>query len=429
MKRLVTEKLLNWKKKEDRKPLLLVGARQIGKSYSVLDYGKANYANIALFNFETSEELRGIFDLDLDPRRIVRELEGFSRQTITPHSTLIFFDEIQASGKAIASLKYFYEQAPEYHIIAAGSLLGSFLVKDFESFPVGKVDRIVMYPMTFYEYLMEMNPHIVALIKDSFSSNAPMMLHEKAMQLFREYLFTGGMPRAVLEWKTRNDPVFVTVVHQEILSMYYGDMGKYSTPTEQVKTRAVFDSMPTQLARENKKFRYSLIGSNARAVHYEIGLEWLMSAGMVLKCQKTGKGELPLAIYADMTSYKIYMGDVGLLGAKVGIPASALLSELALLGSDMRGTLAENYVMQELTASGLTPFYWESDGKAEIDFVVQLDDKVIPIEVKSAANVKAKSLAVFIGKYSPEYSIRISAKNFGYENGIKSVPLYGVWCI
>jgi len=354
MKRLVTEKLLSWKNKEDKKPLLLVGARQIGKSYSVLDFGKTNYANTVLFNFETSEELRKIFDLDLDPHRIVRELEGFSRQTIMPYNTLIFFDEIQACGKAIASLKYFCENAPEYDVIAAGSLLGSFLVKGFESFPVGKVDRIVMYPMTFHEYLMEMNPHMITLIGKSFSENTPMPLHEKAMQLFREYLFTGGMPRAVLEWKTNGDPIFVAATHQEILSMYYGDMGKYSTPTEQVKTRAVFDSMPTQLARENKKFRYSLIGSNARAAHYEIGLEWLMSAGMVLKCQKTGQGELPLAFYADLTSYKIYMSDIGLLGAKVGVPASAVLSEKAMLGSEMRGMLAENYVMQEVTAKGNT---------------------------------------------------------------------------
>jgi len=429
MKRLITEKLLSWKNKDDRKPLLLVGARQIGKSYSVLDFGKTNYASTALFNLETSEELRKIFDPDLDPKRIIRELEGFSRQTITPYNTLIFFDEIQACGKAIASLKYFCEQAPEYNIIAAGSLLGSFLVKDFESFPVGKVDRIVMYPMTFHEYMIEMNPHMIPLIKECFIENTPMLLHEKAIQLYKEYLFTGGMPRAVLEWKTRSDPIFVAAIHQEILSMYYGDMGKYSTPTEQVKTRAVFDSMPTQLARENKKFKYSLIGSNARAVHYEIGLEWLISAGMVLKCQKTKKGELPLAGYADMTSYKVYMSDVGLLGAKIGIPAIAIFTEQAMLGNEMKGMLAENYVMQELTATGLTPFYWESDGKAEIDFIVQLEEKVIPIEVKSADNVKAKSLAVFTGKYSPKYSIRISSKNFGFENGIKSVPLYAVWCI
>jgi len=429
MKRLITEKLLGWKNREDRMPLLLVGARQIGKSYSVLDFGKTNYTSIALFNFETSEELRKIFDPDLEPKRIIRELEGFSRQTITPYNTLIFFDEIQACGKAIASLKYFCEQAPEYDIIAAGSLLGSFLVKDYESFPVGKVDRIVMYPMTFHEYLMEMNPHMISLIEESFTRNTPMPLHEQAIQLFREFLVTGGMPRAVLDWKTRSDPIFVAAIHQEILSMYYGDMGKYSTPTEQVKTRAVFDSMPTQLARENKKFRYSLIGSNARAAHYEIGLEWLVSAGMVLKCQKIRKGELPLAGYADMTSYKIYMCDIGLLGAKMGIPAIAMLSEKAMLCSDMRGMLAENYVMQELVANGLTPFYWESDGKAEIDFVVQLEEKVIPIEVKSSDNVKAKSLAVFVSKYSPEYSIRVSAKNFGFENEIKSIPVYAVWCI
>ncbi|MCL2067599.1 MAG: ATP-binding protein [Treponema sp.] len=429
MKRLIENKLHEWKNKKDRKPLLLVGARQIGKSYSVLDFGKNHYTNIALFNLETSEELRGIFDNDLDPKRIVQELEGFSHQTIKPQSTLIFFDEIQACGKAITALKYFCEQAPEYHIIAAGSLLGSFLVKDFLSFPVGKVDRIVMYPMTFQEFLMKTNPNILPLIEESFNINKPLALHERALELFRAYLFTGGMPKAVLEWTDKKEPMFVSAIQQEILSIYDGDMGKYATPTEQVKTRAVYNSIPSQLVRENKKFQYSLIGSNARAVHYEIGLERLFSAGLALKCLKTKKGEMPVAGYADMTSYKVYMNDVGLLNAKLGIPAAALLSDKAHIGGEIKGALTENYVMQELTASGLTPHYWESDGKAEIDFVIQLDEKVIPVEVKAADNVKSKSLSVYVDKYKPAYSIRISAKNFGFENGIKSVPLYAVWCI
>ncbi|MCL2279370.1 MAG: ATP-binding protein, partial [Oscillospiraceae bacterium] len=320
MKRLITQKLIEWKNKHDRKPLLLVGARQIGKSYSVLDFGKTEYANVVLFNFETSGDLRKIFEKDLNPSRIIRELEGFSGQTITPGKTLIFFDEIQACGNAITSLKYFCEQAPEYHVIGAGSLLGSFLVKDGVSFPVGKADRIVMYPMTFQEYLMEINPNLISIIEESFTSNQPMSLHDTAMQLFREYLFTGGMPKAVLEWKNNAESIMVSAVHQEILSMYYGDMGKYATSTEQVKIRAVFDSLPSQLAKENKKFQYALIGSNARAVHYELGLQWLISAGLVLKCQKTKRGEAALAFYADLNSYKIYMSDIGLFGAKAGIP-------------------------------------------------------------------------------------------------------------
>jgi len=429
MKRLINHKLEEWKIKKDRKPLLLVGARQIGKSHSVLEFGKANYANVVLFNFETSDELKRIFDGDLDPKRIIRELEGFSRQTITPKNTLIFFDEIQACGKAITALKYFCEQAPDYHIIAAGSLLGSYLVKDFVSFPVGKVDRLVMYPMTFQEFLMEMNPQIIPLIEESFANNKPLTLHDKALELFRTYLFTGGMPKAILEWKDRQEPVFVSAIHQEILSVYVGDMGKYSTPTEQVKTRAVYDSLPAQLAKENKKFQYSLIGSNARAVQYELGLEWLKSAGLILKCQKTKKGEIPIASYADLNSYKVYMSDVGLLNTKSGVPSIVILSEKAQMATESKGAMIENYVMQELVANDLIPYYWESDNRAEVDFIVQLSDKVIPIEVKAADNVKAKSLQVFIGKYSPAYSIRVSTKNFGFENNIKSVPLYAVWCI
>jgi predicted AAA+ superfamily ATPase len=429
MKRLIEKKLIEWKTKKDRKPLLLVGARQIGKSYSVLEFGKANYTNVVLFNFETSEALKRIFDIDLEPKRIIRDLEGFSRQTISPLNTLIFFDEIQACGKAITALKYFCEQAPDYHIIAAGSLLGSYLVKDFVSFPVGKVDRLVMYPMTFQEFLTETNPQMIPAIEEAYENNTPLTLHEKALELFRTYLFTGGMPKAVLEWKERQEPVFVSAVHQEILSVYVGDMGKYSSPTEQVKTRAVYDSLPVQLAKENKKFQYSLIGSNARAVHYELGLEWLNSAGLILKCQKTKKGELPVASYADLTSYKVYMSDVGLLNAKIGLPAIVILSDKSQLAAEAKGAMTENYVMQEFVANGLVPYYWESDNRAEIDFVVQLNDKVIPIEVKAAENVKSKSLQVYVGKYSPAYSIRVSAKNFGFENNIKSVPLYAVFCV
>ncbi|MCL2031656.1 MAG: DUF4143 domain-containing protein [Methanomassiliicoccaceae archaeon] len=429
MKRSIEPKLLDWKNSKGRKPLLLVGARQVGKSHSVIEFGRANYANIVVFNFEGNETLRKIFDMDLDPERIVTELEGFSSQTIVPQETLVFFDEIQACGRAMTSLKYFYEQCPDYHIIAAGSLLGSYLVREPTSFPVGKVNILTMYPVTFLEFLTEMNPAAIPLIKEAFEKNVQLTLHDKMLELYRMYLFTGGMPEAVAIWKDRRDPVFVSMVHQDILTMYIGDMGKYSSPADQVKTRAVYNSLPAQLAKENKKFQYSVIGSRARAADYEAGVDWLESAGIALRCRKTGAGEIPLASNVDLTSYKIYMNDVGLLNAKSSVPPITILSERSNISGGAKGAMAENYVMQELTANGLEPYYWESNGKAEIDFVVQMNDKVIPIEVKAADNVKAKSLQEFVKKYSPEYSIRASAKNFGFDNGIKSVPFYALWCI
>ena len=429
MKRSIEQKLTDWKTDKDRKPLLLVGARQVGKSYSVLEFGRANYANVAVFNFDGNDDLKGIFERDLDPNRIVRELSSYSGQTIVPNGTLIFFDEVQACGRAITSLKYFYEQRPDYHIIAAGSLLGSYLVRGPVSFPVGKVNRLVMYPMTFKEFLTEMNPAAIPLIEEAFRENTRSALHDKMLDLYRTYLFTGGMPEAIMKWKERQDPVYVSMVHQGILTMYAGDVGKYSSPAEQVRTRAIYDSLPAQLAKENKKFQYSLIGSRVRAADYETGLDWLESAGIALKCRKTGAGEIPLASNVDLTSYKIYMNDVGLLNTKSSVPPIMILSERSNISSGAKGAMTENYVMQELTANGLEPYYWGSNGKAEVDFVVQIGDKVVPIEVKAADNVKAKSLQEFVKKYSPEYSVRISTKNFGFDNGIKNVPLYAVWCI
>jgi len=429
MKRSIESKLLDWKNNKDRKPLLLVGARQVGKSHSVIEFGRANYANVAVFNFEGNETLQKIFEKDLDPERIVMELEGFSGQTIVPRETLVFFDEIQACGRAITSLKYFHEQRPDYHIIAAGSLLGSYLVKGPVSFPVGKVNILAMYPMSFLEFLTEMNPAAIPLIEEAFEENVRFTLHDKMLELYRIYLFTGGMPEAVATWKGRRDPVFVSMVHQDILTMYIGDIGKYSSPADQVKTRAVYNSLPAQLAKENKKFQYSVIGSRARAADYEMGVDWLESAGIVLRCRKTGIGEIPLASNVDLTSYKIYMNDVGLLNAKSSVPPIAILSEMSNMSGGAKGAMTESYVMQELTANGLEPYYWESNGKAEIDFVVQMNEKVIPIEVKAADNVRAKSLQEFVKKYSPEYSIRVSAKNFGFDNGIKSVPFYALWCV
>jgi predicted AAA+ superfamily ATPase len=430
MKRLIDRDLEKWKNSEDRMPLLLVGARQTGKTHSVMEFGKKNYADVAMFNFEAVKSLASIFEGDIEPKKIIRELERHSGRSIIPNETLLFFDEIQECGRAITSLKYFGEQAPEYHIIAAGSLLGSYLATKKISLPVGKVNMLTMHPMTFREFLEEMNPFAVASIKESFRRNRNDHMHENMMELYRTFLFTGGMPKAILKWKETNDPDVVRIVQYEILTLCTGDVGKYTTPAEQLKARAVYDSIPLQLARENTKFQYSLIGSRARAVTYEDSLNWLISAGLVLKCRRVTDGAMPLYSFADMNSYKVYMGDVGLLNAKSGIPYNMIMGRTQGISGGPKGSMAENYVMQELTANGFTPYYWGVHGKAEVDFVIQDGEgRIIPIETKAADNVMAKGLREYVRSYSPEYSIRVSSKNFGFDNGIKSVPLYAVWCI
>jgi len=297
------------------------------------------------------------------------------------------------------------------------------------SYPVGKVTPITIYPMTFQEFLMEINPHIMSQIQECFDANRLMsaLLHDKAIELYRTYLFTGGMPKAVLEYSTKKSPDFVRLAQNEILTLYYSDTGKYSTASEQIKINAVYDSIPYQLAKENKKFQYNLISSAARAATYEEGLHWLINAGVVIKTSKVKHGWYPLASFVDGLSYKIYMNDVGLLNAKSNISYNRIMAND--LASITRGGLAENYVASELAANGLLPYYWESEGKAEVDFTVQIGDDVIPIEVKSAENTQAKSLKTYIEKYEPKYAIKISAANFAFVNGIKNVPLYAVWCI
>jgi len=442
MKRLLEAKLGRWKSGTDKMPLLVYGARQVGKTTTIFEFGKTQYANIVTFNFESNAALAAVFDKDLNPARIVMELESLSGQGIYKESTLVFFDEVQACPNALASLKYFCEQAPEYHVIAAGSLLGVALnrgkrkKKDGEddgghkvSFPVGKVGILTMYPMTFEEFLSAVNPFLLAAIEESYAGNKPLSgpLHEKALELYRTYLYTGGMPKAVSEYIEKQDYDYSRIRQNEILSLYSADMAKYATQSEQIKIASVYDSVPAQLAKENKKFQYSLIGSHARAASYEVGLSWLKSAGLVLSSTRARECKMPLACYADNLSYRIYMSDVGLLNAKSGAPKNLVLSDR--LGGEAKGAMTENYVAQELTANGHTIHYWESGGKAEVDFVIQLGDDIVPIEVKSADNVQAKSLKQFIGRYGPAYFIRVSAKNFGFENSIKSVPLYAVFCI
>ncbi|ENK0838647.1 ATP-binding protein [Clostridium botulinum] len=430
MKRKVMKWLIDWKNSSNRKPLILQGARQVGKTYSALYFGKQYYDSVVYFNFENNSELIKIFERDLEPERIIRELSINSGKSIFKEKTLIFFDEIQACERALTSLKYFNENANEYHIIAAGSLLGVAVNRDQYSFPVGKVDLKTLYPLDFEEFLMAVNEEkLIELIKESFEKDIELSMHNKAMDLYKTYLVVGGMPAAVKEYIDKKDLDFVFATQKSINDSYVADMAKYATPHETTRIMATFNSIPAQLAKENKKFQYKVIKSGARAHEYETPVEWLRASGVILKCTKCNEGKLPLAAYSDFNSFKVYITDTGLLCSKFGIPANAVLSD-SIAFNDFKGALTENYVCFSLNANGHTPYYWESKGNAEVDFLIQdKDGCIIPIEVKAAEHVRAKSLQQYIKKYQPKYAIRVSGKNFGFENGIKSIPLYATFLI
>ncbi|RHW65262.1 DUF4143 domain-containing protein [Clostridium botulinum] len=430
MKRKVMKWLIDWKNSSNRKPLILQGARQVGKTYSTLYFGKQYYDSVVYFNFENNSELIKIFERDLEPERIIRELSINSGKSIFKEKTLIFFDEIQACERALTSLKYFNENANEYHIIAAGNLLGVAVNRDQYSFPVGKVDLKTLYPLDFEEFLMAVNEEkLIELIKESFEKDIELSMHNKAMDLYKTYLVVGGMPAAVKEYIDKKDFDFVLATQKSINDSYVADMAKYATPHETTRIMATFNSIPAQLAKENKKFQYKVIKSGARAHEYETPVEWLRASGVILKCTKCNEGKLPLTAYSDFNSFKVYITDTGLLCSKFGIPANAVLSD-SIAFNDFKGVLTENYVCFSLNANGYIPYYWESKGNAEVDFLIQdKDGYIIPIKVKEAEHVRAKSLQQYIKKYQPKYAIKVSRKNFGFENGIKSIPLYATFLI
>lgn len=432
MKRLIMDKLVEWKNSIYRKPLLLRGARQVGKTYVLLEFGKKYYENVVYLHFEGNiDALNSIFSPNLEPKRIIEEIAAYTKQTILPHKTLIIFDEIQACEKALTSLKYFAEEANEYHIVAAGSLLGLAINRGHYSFPVGKVDMLTMYPLSFEEFLYATdNEDLIEMIRESYASFIPLDIpfHNRALELYRKYLVVGGYPAVVKTYLETENYDAVRSVQANISDSYIADMTKYSTPNDTIRSIAVFNSLPSQLGKENTKFQYAVVKRNARAKDYELSLEWLKTAGVVLENIKVTEGKIPLSVYERIDSFKIYYSDVGLLCFKSGLfPQDILVNSSA--SDRARGLLAENYIAEQLISRGYRLNYWESDGKAEIDFVIRQSDSIIPVEVKSADNVKARSLRIFVEKYEPKYSIRISQKNFGFENDIKSIPLYAVFCL
>ena len=430
MKRHIESDLIRWKESSGRKPLVLNGARQVGKTYILREFGEKYYKNTVYVNLETNLSVAEYFDNDISPDRIIRFLEAYAKEAIIPGETLIIFDEVQSCERALTSLKYFCENAPEYHIVAAGSLLGVAINRRKFSFPVGKVDTITMYPLTFEEFLWANGEEMLCEeIRKCYEELSPMpqALHERAVDLYRCYLIVGGMPSAVNEFVSSGKLVMIPDVQNKILSDYIADMAKYADGKQSVRIRACYNSIPAQLAKDNKKFQYKVVQKGGSATLFGESIDWLGFAGVVLKCQKIEQAVEPISVYADLSAFKLYMSDTGLLVMKSGISQQTVLSGEPNL---FMGAVCENYIAQVLTAKGYPLYYWASEHTAELDFVIQKGSQIIGIEVKKAQHVKSKSLFEFIKKYSPAYSIRLSEKNFGAaDNNVRIVPLYAAFCI
>ena len=429
MKRKIYDHLVEWKNKPDRMPLIINGARQVGKSYILQEFGKQEFDNYIMVNLEVDKALVEKFEENIIPATIIQYLESAHSQRIIPGRSLIVLDEIQACERALTSLKYFCEQAPEYHVVAAGSLLGVAINRQKYSFPVGKVDEMTLFPMDFEEFLWASERKRIAdLIREHYESNESLDIHSTAIDFYNKYLIVGGMPAAVKEFINTNSFVAVADIQNRILNEYIADMAKYAEPSVSIKIRACYESIPSQLAKENHKFQYSIVQKGGSATIFGESIEWLKYSGVVLKCRKTTRGTMPVKVYVDLSDFKLYMSDIGMLTMQSGIATQVILSPLETENS-FAGAIAENYVAQAFASNMIPLLYWKNDNTAEVDFVIQSGVDIIPIEVKAGVRVHSKSMSVFMSKYKCSYGIRISKKNFGFENRIKSVPLYAAFCI
>ena len=425
MERRILKTLEAWKKKKDRMPLVIKGVRQCGKTYIIKEFGKIYFEDLAYFNFEESDALRGVFERDFDVGRIITELSIAHGSHIKPETTLIVFDEIQLCSRALTSLKYFCENAPEYPVVCAGSLLGIALQEE-GSFPVGKVEFLTMYPMSFEEFLLAKGEDTLVewLNTAKHGDPVPTVGAEKAMQMLREYYIVGGMPLAVKKWCETGDVFAVEAVQKDILNSYELDFAKHAPVKDFPRLKAIWRSVPGQLAKENKKFIFSQVKKGWRAKDLEDALEWLISAGMVHKVRKIEKPGFPLSFYADDTVFKLYLCDVGLLWNLAGLPYEAISGNSPVY-TEFKGAMAENYVLLELLKAVCSDaYYWTSGNEAEIDFVIQSRELIIPAEVKSDKNIRARSLGEYRKKYNPEKSLKISSVPELNGNEIVNIPLY-----
>ncbi|MBR3026021.1 MAG: ATP-binding protein [Oscillospiraceae bacterium] len=430
MKRKITDQLIRWKNSSDRKPMILNGARQVGKTFILREFGKEHYQNTIYINLELNHYAASLFDEDISPERLIKHLEAEAKERILPEKTLIILDEIQSCERALTSLKYFCEELPEYHVAAAGSLLGVAINRNQTSFPVGKVNILRLYPLDFEEFLLASdNDLLIEEITECFNSCKPMneAVHQKALSLYHDYLIVGGMPEAVRTFIGTNSYLESALVQNDILDSYTADMAKYASNTESVKIRACYNSIPAQLAKDNKKFQYKVVQKGGSSSIFGASLEWLRQAGVILECQRTDQGLIPLPAYADQTSFKVYMSDVGLLVNKSHMSVNTIITGESNI---YMGAVTENYIAQQLASKNYPLYYWTtSNSQAELDFVLQKDDKIIAIEVKKGEHVRSRSLSVFKQKFSPQYSVRLSQKNFGKTDDVISIPLYAAFLL
>jgi len=429
MKRKIEQKLVDWKNNPNRMPLIVYGARQIGKTFSILEFGKNEYQNVVHINLEKNRLIAAEFEGDISPATLVLKLESLTKERILPERTLLFFDEIQASERALTSLKYFCEDAPEYHVVAAGSLLGVAVNREKYSFPVGKVDELNMYPFDFEEFLWAMDREFfVEEIKKHFFELKTMSeaSHKLGLDLYYQYCIIGGMPAVIDNFLKYNSFLTIQDAQSKILNEYIADMAKYASYATSVKIRACYDSIPTQLSKENRKFQYKLAMKGGTTTIFGESIDWLLSAGIVLKCNKIEQGVIPLKGQIDFSDFKLYMSDIGMLTMHAAFPYQMILNSIEV-DNGFLGGLAENFVAQDFAAKKIPLYYWKSNDTAEVDFIIQDGTNIVPIEVKKGKRNRAISLSNFVKQYKCPYSIKISQKNFGFENNIKSIPFYALF--
>ena len=427
MDRLAFNKLLEWKNATNRKPLIIRGARQVGKTWLMKEFGRRTFENVVYVNFESSSRLKKLFEEDFQIDRIIAVLEIETNQKVEAKNTLLIFDEVQEAEKGLTSLKYFYEQAPKYFIIAAGSLLGLSIQKD-NSFPVGKVDFMELYPLSFVEFLINRGEE--KLTGELRNRNWPVVsiFHEKLIELLRLYYFVGGMPEVVADYIQNKNLSTCRNLQKKIIMGYENDFAKHAPSTIVPRIRLVWNHLISQLAKENRKFIYGQIKKGSRAKDFELAISWLVDAGLAIKVNRVEKPTQPLQAYSDMDSFKLFFVDIGLLNAMADLDQKIVLEKNKIL-TEYKGALTEQFVCQQLK-SKTKLFYWSApNGTAEVDLVVEQNSQIVPIEIKAEENLKSKSLKIFVEKYESKNAVRVSMNNYRKQNWMTNIPLYGVGTI
>ena len=426
MERLMMMQLRKWKESRRRKPLILWGSRQVGKTWLMKEFGRVCFRNVAYVSFYNNKRIAAVFEQDYDVRRILNALEIELHMKISATDTLLVFDEVQSAMKVVESLKYFCEDAPEYAVIAAGSLLGV-AVHEGISFPVGKVDELHLYPMSFEEYLLAMDETALAGYLKDWKNPEINLFGERYRDYLREYLYVGGMPEAVDAFRQDRDPIAVREIQEAIVRQYEGDFGKHVSPSQLPRIRMTWNAIPSQLAKENRKFFFGQIKPGGRMKEFEIAIQWLVDAGLVYRVNKVTKPGMPLKSYVDMAAFKLFLLDVGLLGAMSNLDFQSVLHGNDVF-EEFKGALAEQYVLQQLiSATKYTPYYYAGEKSTyETDVLVQRGSDIVPIEVKAEENLKSKSLQVYVEKFHPGYAVRVSMSGAREQNWMVNIPLWAV---